>query len=97
MQLSIRTDRTPLRTTARSTRYLHISLTAPVAPAPPPGASTARSPVNVGIVLDRSGSMPGDAKFPLATRAVAHALRTRCACSTYTIVFRVSCSTMSST
>lgn len=70
MQLSLRTDRRLLRAGARSTRYLMISLTAPVA-APRAG----RIPVNVGIVLDRSGSMDGAHKFALAREAVEQSLR----------------------
>jgi Ca-activated chloride channel homolog len=70
MQLSLRTDRRLLRAGARSTRYLMISLTAPVA-APRAG----RLPVNVGIVLDRSGSMDGERKFALAREAVEQSLR----------------------
>jgi len=52
MQMSLRTDRALLRATARSTRYLLVSLTAPTT-APRDG----RTPIHVGIVLDRSGSM----------------------------------------
>jgi Ca-activated chloride channel family protein len=70
MQMSLRTDRRLLRATARSTRYLLASLTAPTAP-PRDG----RMPVHVGIVLDRSGSMSGESKFDLAREAVEQALR----------------------
>jgi Ca-activated chloride channel family protein len=70
MQLSLRTDRQSIRAGAHSTRYLMISLTAPVAP---PRAE--RPPVNVGLVLDRSGSMDGDRKFALARDAVEQSLR----------------------
>ena len=70
MQLSLRTDRSLLRAAARSTRYLMISLTAPTAP---PRAD--RLPVNVGLVLDRSGSMDGERKFELAREAVEASLR----------------------
>jgi Ca-activated chloride channel homolog len=70
MRLSLRTDRQLIRASARSTRYVMISLVAPVAP---PRAG--RLPVNVGIVLDRSGSMAGERKFPLARDAVEQALR----------------------
>ena len=70
MRLSLRTDRRLLRAEARSTRYLLVSITAPTAP---PRAS--RIPVNVGIVLDRSGSMDGERKFGLAREAVEQALR----------------------
>jgi Ca-activated chloride channel family protein len=47
-----------------------ISLTAPTAP---PRAS--RIPINVGLVLDRSGSMDGERKFDLAREAVEGSLR----------------------
>ena len=70
MKVSLRTDRTLLRATARSTRYLMISLSAPIAP-----ARDGRSPIHVGIVLDRSGSMDGARKFALAAEAVAQSLR----------------------
>src|SRR4051812_10873777 len=70
MHLSLRTDRSLLRSAARSTRYLMISLTAPTAP---PRAN--RLPVNVGLVLDRSGSMDGERKFDLAREAVVQSLR----------------------
>ena len=70
MQLSLRTDRQFIRAGARSTRYLMISLSAPVAP-----PRTERPPVNVGLVLDRSGSMAGERKFTLARDAVEQSLR----------------------
>ena len=70
MQMSLRTDRTLLRSLARSTRYLMISMTAPTAP-----VRDGRSPIHVGIVLDRSGSMDGARKFELAAEAVAQSLR----------------------
>ncbi|MBL0170537.1 MAG: VWA domain-containing protein [Gemmatimonadaceae bacterium] len=70
MQMTLRSDRSLLRATARSTRYLAVSLTAPLA-APRDG----RLPIHVGIVLDRSGSMDGEQKFTLATQAVEQALR----------------------
>ncbi len=69
MKMSLRTDRTLLRSTARSTRYLMISLTAPTSP-----VRDGRLPIHVGIVLDRSGSMDGARKFELAAEAVAQSL-----------------------
>ena len=69
MQLSLRTDRQLIRASTHSTRYLMVSLTAPAAP---PRAG--RLPVNVGIVLDRSGSMAGERKFMLARAAVEQSL-----------------------
>ena len=70
MRLSLRTDRRLLRAEARSTRYLLASITAPTA-----RARASRLPVNVGFVLDRSGSMDGERKFGLAREAVRQALR----------------------
>lgn len=70
MQLSLRTDRQLIRAGAHSTRYLMISLSAPVAP-----PRNERPPVNVGLVLDRSGSMDGERKFTLARDAVEQSLR----------------------
>lgn len=67
--MKLRTDRSLLRATERSTRYLRIALTAPVAP-----SQGDRSPVRVAIVLDRSGSMSGERKFPLAHQAVKQSL-----------------------
>ena len=81
MQLSLRTDRQLIRAGASSTRYLMISLTAPVAP---PRAE--RPPVNVGLVLDRSGSMDGDRKFALARDAVEQSLRLLRPDDTFTLV-----------
>lgn len=70
MHLSLRTDRPLLRASARNVRHLLISLSAPTSP---PCAS--RLPVNVALVLDRSGSMEGERKFELAKEAVEQALR----------------------
>lgn len=70
MQLSLLTDRSLIRAGARSTRYLMVSITAPVAP-----ARATRTPISVGFVLDRSGSMDGAHKFELARSAVEQALR----------------------
>ena len=69
MRLTLRTDRPLIRAEARSTRYLLASITAPTAP-----ARANRLPVNVGFVLDRSGSMDGERKFGLAREAVEQAL-----------------------
>lgn len=68
--LSLKTDRTLIRAGARSARYAMASITAPDAP-----ARRERLPVNVALILDRSGSMDGERKFALAREAVAHALR----------------------
>jgi Ca-activated chloride channel homolog len=70
LELSLRTDRSLVRATARSTRFLQIGLVAPAAP-----AREGRLPINVGLVLDRSGSMEGARKFMLARDAVEQSLR----------------------
>lgn len=69
MTLTLRTDRSLVRAGAASTRYLAITLVAPQA-LPRAG----RTPVHIALVLDRSGSMAGDRKFPLARRAVEQSL-----------------------
>lgn len=68
--LSVSADRALLRASARSRRYLLVSVAAPEAP---PRAE--RLPVNVALVLDRSGSMDGARKFELAREAVEQSLR----------------------
>ena len=68
--LSLRTDRSLVRAQASSRRWLLVNVTAPDAP---PRAE--RLPVNVALVLDRSGSMAGADKFDLARTAVEQALR----------------------
>jgi Ca-activated chloride channel family protein len=70
LALSARTDRLLIRAGARSTRYVLVQLTAPAAEQ----RAEAR-PVNLALVLDRSGSMSGDRKFDLARQAVEQALR----------------------
>ena len=69
MTLSIQTDRSLIRAEARSTRYVLVSLDAPSAE-----RRTTRSPINVSLVLDRSGSMGGE-KLMLAKQATENALR----------------------
>ena len=66
--LTVQADRALVRSGARSTRYALVTVVAPTAT-----RSTARIPVNLAIVLDRSGSMAGQ-KFVLARRAVEQAL-----------------------
>ncbi len=69
--LTIRPDRRFIRASGRSERYLLIDLVAPtVAPDP----SRRRPPVNLGFVLDRSGSMGGSNKLGLAKQAVLEAI-----------------------
>ncbi len=69
MSLTIRADRSLIRTSGGSVRYVLAELTAPDAP-----ARAMRAPVNVALVLDRSGSMGGQ-KIALARMAVEHALQ----------------------
>ena len=64
----VQSDRTLVRSAARSTRYSLITVIAPAA-----SRAATRIPANLAIVLDRSGSMAGE-KFVLARRAVEQAL-----------------------
>jgi Ca-activated chloride channel family protein len=70
MTISVRTDRRLIRTDATSERYILVSYVAPEAP-----PREERLPVNVALVLDRSGSMSGERKFELAREAVEQSLR----------------------
>jgi len=69
MSFTVRTDRSLVRTNGGSVRYALVELTAPDAP-----PRSGRAPVNVALVLDRSGSMGGE-KIVIARQAVAHALQ----------------------
>ena len=60
-RLALATDRRLIRYRGLSKRYVHLQLQAP-------HASIARSPLDVALVLDRSGSMGGD-KWPRAREA----------------------------
>jgi Ca-activated chloride channel family protein len=62
-------DRSLIRAGAESVRYVKVSFVAPASP-----TRTERWPVNVAIVLDRSGSMAGG-KFELARDAAVQAIR----------------------
>ncbi|MDQ3949431.1 MAG: VWA domain-containing protein [Gemmatimonadota bacterium] len=68
--LTVHTDRALVPANAPSTRYLLVKINAPSAP-----ARDRRAPVNVSLVLDRSGSMEDGRKFTLAREAVERALR----------------------
>ncbi len=68
MTLDVQSDRSLIRAGASSTRYVRISFTAPES-----RAAGARLPVNVALVLDRSGSMGGQ-KIALARSAARQAL-----------------------
>lgn len=69
MSLTVRADRTLIRAQGGSVRHALVEITAPDAP-----SRATRAPVNVALVLDRSGSMGGQ-KIALARMAVEHALR----------------------
>ncbi|HXG71605.1 MAG TPA: VWA domain-containing protein [Gemmatimonadaceae bacterium] len=69
MTLSLRTDRSLIRGAASSTRYVLATISAPEAP-----PRSDRLPVNVALVLDRSGSMSGEQKFELARKAAEQAI-----------------------
>jgi Ca-activated chloride channel family protein len=70
MHITLRTDRHLIRAHARSERHLVARIIAPTAE-----PRVGRQPVNVALVLDRSGSMDGERKFELARGAVELALR----------------------
>jgi hypothetical protein len=69
MNITVRTDRQLARAAGESIRYVLATVTAPEAP-----RRAERTPVNVALVLDRSGSMGGQ-KIALAKVAVERALR----------------------
>jgi Ca-activated chloride channel family protein len=69
VQINATTDRTLIRAGAESVRYAKVSFVAPPSP-----RRSERWPVNVAIVLDRSGSMAGR-KFELARDAAMQAIR----------------------
>ena len=69
MSPRLRVDRRLIRAAGGSVRHLLVDIAAPEAP---PRAG--RAPVNVALVLDRSGSMAHE-KLALARQAVEHALR----------------------
>ena len=64
--LRLDTDRRLIRAAGLSVRYLHLALQAPA-------ATQARAPVDLALVLDRSGSMAG-AKWPQARQAALQSL-----------------------
>lgn len=64
-----RTDRALIPAGQSCQRYVHLVLTAPVAP-----GSVERPSLNLSLILDRSGSMSGD-KLTYVKRAAEHALR----------------------
>ncbi|MGH7579235.1 MAG: vWA domain-containing protein, partial [Gemmatimonadales bacterium] len=68
MKLHVESDRTLIRSAASSTRYVRVAFTAPEA-----RRRASRTPVNIALVLDRSGSMAGG-KLDLARQAAERAL-----------------------
>lgn len=68
MGLTLSTDRTLVRAGSRSTRYVTARYTAPEAP-----RRATRRPLDVAIVIDRSGSMAGS-KLKLARQAARRAV-----------------------
>jgi len=64
--LHVQADRSLIRSTARSRRYLRVEIVAPRHPS--------RVPVNLGLVLDRSGSMSGE-KLDLAREGAIRAIQ----------------------
>ena len=69
--LTVRTDRQLIRAAGRSERFLLVDVFAPTIAADP---HRHRPAVNLGFVLDRSGSMGGENKIGLARRAVDDAI-----------------------
>lgn len=70
MKIELHADRTRIRAAGESTRHVWLSIEASQVPARP-----GRTPVNLALVLDRSGSMSG-AKLEHAKAAVLQALST---------------------
>jgi Ca-activated chloride channel family protein len=68
--MHIQTDRALVPSGAPAVRYLQVIVSAP----PGRAAAPARPPVEVALVLDRSGSMDGT-KIAMARKAVDHAIR----------------------
>jgi Ca-activated chloride channel family protein len=69
VKITVQTDRALIQATGPSARYALVSLAAPQAV-----STQRREPVNVALVLDRSGSMGGQ-KIQLARQAVDCALK----------------------
>jgi Ca-activated chloride channel homolog len=70
-RLVVRPDRRFIRAHGRSERFLLVEIAAPTVV---PDPSRRRPPVNLAFVLDRSGSMGGHDKLPLAKQAVLESI-----------------------
>jgi Ca-activated chloride channel family protein len=79
--VNIQTDRTLIRSSVRSSRYVLVNFFAPDAAHAP-----TRQAVNVAFVLDRSGSM-GGSKIALAKQALLQALRLLRPTDRFAVVF----------
>jgi Ca-activated chloride channel homolog len=79
--VNVQTDRTLIRSGGNSSRYALLTFSAPDAP-----HASARQPVNLAFVLDRSGSM-GGAKIALAKNALMQALRLLQPSDRFAVVF----------
>jgi Ca-activated chloride channel homolog len=80
MTLNVRPDRRLIRAAGHSRRYVLVTFTAPVA-----AAKEGRSPINISLVLDRSGSMGGQ-KIQLVREAVQKALTMLCPDDRFSLV-----------
>jgi Ca-activated chloride channel family protein len=69
--MHLQSDRALVPANTPAVRYLHVLISAPPQPK---AAAVARPPVDVALVLDRSGSMDGN-KLSMAREAVTHAIR----------------------
>lgn len=67
--INVRIDRNLIRTAGSSRRYVLVDVEAPEAP-----VREGRVPVNIALVIDRSGSM-GRSKISLARKAAVQAVR----------------------
>lgn len=68
MELELATDRSLVRAAGHSTRFLQVRMRAPLS-----AQASARQPVDLALVLDRSGSMGGD-KWRCARAAAEESL-----------------------
>ena len=70
--MHLQSDRALVPANTPAVRYLHVLISAP--PQPKAAGAAVRTPVDVALVLDRSGSMDGN-KLTMAREAVTHAIR----------------------